>query len=183
MLPKNLPYILLLFACLAPATAPAADAGSRGQVMADAMLNMMEAMGRFSRDYVDSRGRSRDGFSQTWEAMSPNGGYSPWAGYPGEPAPALAPTRLEGDWLSPTGERLSIRGSRFRLGASPDRRLEGVLQIRGNLLALHSPKHRQTWIYEFAEQEGRLALRSTNGQLLLYRRVDPRDGRVPRRRR
>ena len=55
--------------------------------------------------------------------------------------------------------------------------------IRGNLLALHSPKHRKTWIYEFAEQEGRLALRNTQGQLLLYRRLEPGEGRHPKPRR
>lgn len=186
--------LLLLHVTLAPVTT--ADAGSRGRTIADTMIDMMDAMGRFSRDYVDSRDRDQDTFSQAWEAMAPDGGLPGWPraphpsgqslrqAIPGEPPPGFSTkTPLEGDWLSPTGERLSIRGSRFRLAAGPDRRLEGLLQIRGRLLALYSPKHRQTWFYEYAEQEGRLALRSDQGQLLLYRRVNPRDGGPPERRR
>ena len=194
---KNVLISLLLFhASLAPPPPAAADAWSRPQTMADTMLNMMGAMGRFSRDYIDSGNRSRDQFSQAWESMIPDSSiptapkspaiadHPPGAEHRGRlPPTASAKTRLEGDWLSPGGERLTIRGSRFHLEAGPDRLLEGVLQIRGRALALHSPRHRQTWIYEYAEQEGRLALRNDQGQLLLYRRVDPRDGRPPERRR
>ncbi len=162
--------------------------------MADTMRGMMEAMGQFSRDYVDSRSRNGGAFSQAREFMAPNNSVST---EPKGPAasdqtrevelpnelPSSAKTRLEGDWLSRGGERLMIRDSRFRLEADPDRLLEGVLQIRGGLLALHSTRHRKTWIYEYAEQDGCLALRSAQGPLLLYRRVEPRDSRLREQRR
>ena len=194
---KNVLVSLLLFqAYLAPPPTEAADAWSRPQTMAGTMLDMMDAMGQFSRDYIDSRNRSQDEFPQAWESMTPDSSaptepmspattdHPPSAEHRGRLSPkASAKTRLEGDWLSPGGERMMIRGARFRLEAGPDRLLEGVLQIRGKLLALHSPRHRQTWIYEYAKQKGRLALRNAQGQLLLYRHVDPRDGRPPERRR
>ncbi len=193
---KNVVRLLLWFhACLALPPVAAADAWNRGQTMADAMIDMMGAMGRFSRDYVDSRNRSGDGFSRAWESMTPDNYVTTEPKSPPVsdktqnterpnrlPAAASAKTPLEGDWLSRGGERLTIRGSRFRLEAGPDRLLEGVIQIRGRLLALHSPRHRQTWIYEYAEQAGRLALRSTQGPLLLYRRADPQNSRPPEQR-
>ena len=163
--------------------------------MADTMIDMMGAMGQFSRDYIDSRNRSGDGFSRTWESMAPDSNDSAERKGPAvfdetrrterpnlPPSAASTETPLEGDWLGRSGERLTIRGSRFRLEAGPDRLLEGVLQIRGSLLALHSPRHRRTWIYEYAEQEGRLALRSTQGPLLLYRRADSQNSRPPEQR-
>ncbi len=163
--------------------------------MADTMMDMMGAMGQFSRDYIDSRNRSGEGFSRAWEPMAPDNNDSAEQKSPSTsdenrrterpnrlPDAASAETPLEGDWLSRGGERLTIRGSRFRLEAGPDRLLEGVLQIRGKLLALHSPRHRKTWIYEYAEQEGRLALRSTQGPLLLYRRADSQNSRPPEQR-
>lgn len=193
---KYVARLLLLHACVAPLPAAAADGWGRGQTMAGMMLNMMDAMGRLSRDYTDSRNRSEDGFTRAWESMAPDMGApaaprSPDVSDPAWktegpnrlPPTATAANRLEGNWLGRGGERLTIRGSRFRLEGGPDRLLEGVLQIRGRLLALHSPRHRQTWIYEYAEQDGRLALRGARGPLLLYRRVDPRDGEPRDRRR
>jgi hypothetical protein len=172
---RILPALLL---CAYTVLTPVQAADTRS--MADAMLNMMEAMGRFGRNYMGSG--TQDAFSHAWETMVPNGAPPSEPGLEtNTPAPLETATNLEGNWLGAGGEQLRIRGSRFQLDAGRSRRLEGLLQTRGKLLALYSPQHRKSWVYEYAEDRGRLALRSAEGQLLLFRRVDSRESRERRR--
>jgi len=86
---------------------------------------------------------------------------------------------LDGDWRGRGGEVLSIRGDRFRIYASRDNYADGRLQIDGSYLILHNAGSRRARRYEFAVYQGRLALRDESGQLLLYRRVDPKDSYPP----
>jgi len=141
-----------LFLVCAGVALPSDDtrAAGTGQVMAEAMRNMMEAMGLFM-------GEVGPGALQALPEMAEQ-----WAN---ETAPGL-----EGLWISNSGERLLIHDSRFILDAGRGRQAQGILQIRDNYLALHSPRHNHTWFYEFAEHQGRLALRDSHGRLYLFRR-------------
>lgn len=181
---------LMLFTWLSwfpPHPVVAADGGDRRTAMADAMLNMMDAMGFGGTDQT-AIGKNRS-LGQSWAPfVSPAQGSRwgvfgtrPWAGtardmleyWSRRPwAPSLS--ALAGVWLSASGERLTIRGHQFRLEAGPGRASTGILQLRGRLLALQQPRSERTWIYEYAVHEGRLVLRDAQGQLFLYRRVPVR---------
>jgi len=158
---------LLPYLCLVAVPSWAADFGGRS--MADTMLDMMEAMGRFSRDYIGSRDQGQ--FYNNREPMPP----TVESRMPRSAPPATA---LDGDWKGAGGEQLAIRGSKFRLVAGPKRRLDGRMQTRGKLLALYSPRHRQTWFYEYATHRNCLVLRSTEGALLLFQRIEPADREI-----
>jgi len=173
--------------CLAFSPVAAAGSGDRRAAMADAMLNMMGAMGFGGADQADTRGSNLDPANggAPWGAfmgaMPGSGAVSPdmmerWSRRPWSPPNLGAPSSLDGVWLSDSGERLTIRGERFRLEAGPGRASEGVLRLRGTLLALYQPGINRTWTYEYAVHEGRLALRDAQGQLFLYRRI-PWEGR------
>lgn len=102
-------------------------------------------------------------------------GWRPDGFQPGPlPAPALG--QLQGIWISNTGEQLWLRGPRFRLQARAGRIAEGLLQLRSGRLAFYSPQLDRHWLFEYAEHEGRLALRDSQGRLFLFRRAEPRAG-------
>ena len=180
--------LLLALSCTPSAQTLAADPGASRLAMADAMLSMMDAMGLFGRS---SESNDRSGSSRRWTSLTPStdgvnrrGGATPWSGFPSRypPPPRWIDDRtmlvpLNGEWMSENGERLQVHGSRFRLLAGPGREVEGVLYLRNNLLALHSPRHDRTWTYEYAEHRGHLALRDTQGRLYLYTRINPHPGR------
>jgi hypothetical protein len=183
---KYAPISLILLSLLtgtAPQQAEAANSGSRGLAMADAMLSMMDAMGMFGRDAGGGFDPGR-GFSQPWGSVPGGFGSLPWAsGWPGpgsSGANAWDPrswwgqasgTSLDGSWVGRTGERLWIGSGRFRLESGANREIEGLLRLRDKILALYSPAHDRSWVYEYAEHEGRLALRDTQGRIYLYRRA------------
>lgn len=162
-------------------SALAADPGAGRLALTDAMLKMMDTMSTIGQRAGTSSGND---FDRTWESMAPSRKTMQSQSSPPPPHSTLrgAPSHrrtdaarksmsLQGDWSSKSGERLQIRGAHFRLRAGASRELDGTLSIRGHLLALYSPRYNQTWIYEYAEHEGRLALRDAQGQMYLYRRV------------
>ena len=181
-------FFLLFVAVLnygSQGSAFAADPGAGRLALTDAMLKMMDAMGMIGQSAGAGGGRHYD---RTWESPAPARKDWPW--HQGSPPQTGAwrdvPSRgeldgslerhmaLQGDWTSQSGEWLQIRGSRFRLRGGAQREVDGTLSVRDQLLALHSPRYNQTWIYQFAEQDGRLVLRDARGQMYLYRRVQPR---------
>ncbi len=95
----------------------------------------------------------------------------PPGGSNGDRSPGWEPSRLEGVWEGRDGELLIVQGGRFRIYSSELQRVDGLLQIRGNRLALYNPLDRQARPFEFAERQGRLILRDPAGQLYLYRRL------------
>jgi len=125
--------------------------------------------------------------SQGWPGFGGSGFPAPWSAsqLPGQQQmqqmmrgmgssynlPFPSPS-LDGVWRGRAGEILVIQGNRFRVYADSTRFTEGELRIQGNELWLHNPKSNTTQRYEYAEHEGRLALRDAQGQLLLYRRTD-----------
>lgn len=78
--------------------------------------------------------------------------------------------QLDGTWQGQSGEILMIQGDRYRIYANPDQYTDGLLRIQDNYLWLGNPRTKTVQEYEFATYEGRLALRDSLGQLLLFRR-------------
>jgi hypothetical protein len=147
--------------------APPADAP---RAMAGAMLNMMDLMGQFAQGAAGSAGA---GTGTDWNDLT-RAPAALWEGFsqglqdplPGSAAP------LNGLWLSNTGERLWIRDCRFQLQSGSGRSVTGFVEIRDRVLAMYLPAQRRNLYYEYAEHQGRLALRDAGGQLFLYRRLN-----------
>lgn len=168
-------------------------------MMADAMTRMMDAMGMFDSASTQSMDPlSMDPFGASgWEP----GLGMPWGssfqdptrafamgemmkqfarGMPGPGAPGGArnlwsapwtASRLEGVWEGRGGELLIIQGNRFRIYSPGMQRVDGLIQIRDDRLALYNTRDEHAQPFEFAESRGRLILRDHSGQAYLYRRL------------
>ena len=175
-----------------------ADDTSRN-AMADAMTRMMEAMG-FLGDDKPSGMMPMDPSSLTMPGMMPGmipgmGQFDPsqfarqpWSSAMQNPAKAfgmdqmmdLKPqlpsmpgwqrTGLDGIWEGRAGGLLIVRSHRFRL-YSTQGYVDGLIQQRGDRIALYDPLRGTARPYEFAEHQGRLVLRAADGQVYLYRRL------------
>ncbi len=162
--------LALALICIAPLPAAGASA-DRGLAMADTFLNMMQAMGLFRSD--DSWQRMAD----AWRSGGGSGALDDSSRY--EPDPAMRGGRLNGLWRGRGGEWLLIRGPYFRLLSGRGQQVDGMLRLHDNLLSLFTGRGQKPWVYEFAEDQGRLVLRDRQGNLFLYRRQPPQD--TPRR--
>jgi hypothetical protein len=118
---------------------------------------MGEMMRQFSRQMpgAGSRGGSAGGWSPPW-----------------------AISRLEGIWEGRNGELLVVQGSRFRIYSPHMQRVDGLIQIRDDRLALYNLRDERPQPFEFAESQGRLIMRDLQGQIYLYRRLRLDGGRM-----
>jgi hypothetical protein len=180
---------LLLFLLITPG-AGTAQQGTR-EVMADAMSRMMEAMGLFDSSSAGTR-TPLGGSGWGWEPGPPWGGpgqgrsqaspmgkmmrqfsrqmYPPNIGSRDWPM-TWKPSPLEGVWEGRDGELLVVQGNRFRIYSPTMQRVDGLMQIKGDRLALYNPLDQHAQPFEFAESHGRLVMRDLAGQIYLYRRL------------
>lgn len=175
---------LMLAVTIAP-PALAEDGRGSGERMAEAMTRMMEAFG-FGDSWNPSDSQPGQGLNDAMPGMmNPRGGS--WASGFGDPVRefglpgplqqfgralgALQPTRLDGIWEGRDGGLLIVRGSRFRLYQFNAGFIDGLIQERGQRIALYDPNTNSARPYEFALQSGRLALRDAAGKVYLYRRL------------
>ena len=177
--------VLSLIAGLLLAQPAIADDGLSGERMANAMARMMEAFGFGASGDSSSAnpGQAMPGM------MNPqtNGWSSAWTGGFGDPVRefglpqplqalgsklgAWQPTALDGVWEGRGGGLLIVRNYRFRLYQPNAGYIDGLIQARGQRIALYNPATKSARPYEFALQGGRLALRDAEGRLILYRRL------------
>lgn len=187
---------LALLAGTVPATAEDVSAAPRA-AMAEAMAKMMEAMGFLGPALPGSmpspltgimpgmmpspltgmpsasdpkslmdQGMEKGGaaLQQMTEGMkmpdSPTS-FLPWGTH----------SRLDGVWEGRNGELLIVQGNRFRIYPGASHYVDGYIQLQGDRLALYNPANEHIRPFEFAESEGRLALRDPEGSLFLYRRL------------
>lgn len=175
--------VVLILGLLPPAHGAGYDSDNyrRAKPFMDGMLNMMDRMGLIDRDdYPDQTGSDYDWASPSWSRQTfdgfPPSPYPPGT-MPRIPAQLMPPrprspvSPLDGVWEGRSGEILMIRDGRFRIYVNRDRYRQGRLRMRGKTLYMHSPHTNTTNKYEYATQKGRLALRDTEGRLLLYRRL------------
>ncbi len=168
----------LLGLCPAPLTA--ADASDGVRVFAEAMARMMEAMGMFGDGAsapMPAPGAMPFGMGQMPPGGMPSGmpDMGAWMQQlPGAQLPTLPGwqrTSLEGIWEGPNGGLLIVQAHRFRLYSGRGDYIEGLIQQRGDRVALYDPEHDIARPYEFAQHQGRLVLRDPAGQVYLYRRL------------
>lgn len=80
-------------------------------------------------------------------------------------------SQLEGIWEGRNGELLIVQGNRFRIYSPGMQRVDGLIEIRGDRLALYNPQDEHAQPFEFAESQGRMVMRDQAGQTYLYRRL------------
>jgi hypothetical protein len=93
---------------------------------------------------------------------------TPWAG--SRPQESTASDFLDGSWEGQSGELLLIRRGMFRIYADAQTYRDGHLQVQGNRLQLKDAESGRTREYEMRYQSGQLALRTPEGDVMLYRR-------------
>lgn len=188
--------ICLNLPAIGPPIAPAIaeERRSTGEAMAEAMTRMMDAMGLTGEESPgdalsqgmreplspDSPGWSvmmgrdnpmtdtlREGFGDSMRQFGMPGA-DRWLDAPGSP---WRRTRLDGIWEGSNGGLLIVRGYRFRLYQPNAGYIDGLIQQRGERLAMYNPANDTAHPYEFALDRGRLVLRDAAGTLFLYRRL------------
>jgi hypothetical protein len=90
--------------------------------------------------------------------------------------PGWQGTTLEGIWEGRDGGLLIVQAYRFRLYSPHGGYVDGLIQQRGERIALYDPSSDTARPYEYAEHQGRLVLRDAEGQVYLYRRLWLDDG-------
>jgi hypothetical protein len=190
---------LSLIATLLPmAIAMAEDRGS-GERMADAMTRMMEAFGFTDAEDAapmspgipspQSPSGPMADVMPDWSGVMPPGApaAATWPGRFGDPmwefglpkpfnrfSEAMGewrPTPLDGLWEGRDGGLLIVRGYRFRLYQPNAGYIDGMIQQRGDRIALYNPATDSARPYDFALHRGRLVLRDAEGSIFLYRRL------------
>ncbi|MBK5970883.1 MULTISPECIES: hypothetical protein [Thiorhodovibrio] len=163
---------------------------STGAAMAEAMTRMMDAMG-FNGE--DSPGDAlSNGMRNPMSPDSPGWSFmmgqdNPMSERFGDPVRQFGmpdarrwfgdkdgpwqPTRLDGIWEGRTGGLLIVRGYRFRLYQPSAGFIDGLIQQRGDRIAMYNPANDTARPYEFALDRGRMVLRDAAGELFLYRRL------------
>jgi hypothetical protein len=139
------------------------------QAMADAMSGMMESMGLFGSGGSgsgaassalpgptgDSWGQAEEMGRQMMDGLNktvPSGG-------------------LDGLWEAAGGGLLIVQGSNFRLYANNGAYVDGGIQMNGSRVRMVSRRSRFTLDLEYAQDQGRLAMRDERGRVYLYRRL------------
>jgi hypothetical protein len=168
-------WLPLLLLCLPAAPVQCADGNTGREAMADAMSRMMEAMGLMGAGTDAARSMANGGvpgmpLGQAGEAgrrlldgMSqavPGVGQVPWAA-----------GLLEGVWEAAGGGLLIVQGGNYRLYAPNWAYVEGTIATNGNRVQMASRRAGFDLSFEYALDQGRLALRDAGGQVLLYRRL------------
>ena len=85
--------------------------------------------------------------------------------------PGWQRTSLDGIWEDRDGGLLIVQAHRFRLYSPHGGYIDGLIQQRGDRLAMYDPERDIARPYEFAEHQGRLVMRDAAGQVYLYRRL------------
>jgi hypothetical protein len=86
-------------------------------------------------------------------------------------APGTSTGMLDGAWQGRSGEVLIVRNGLFRLYAGLDQYQDGRIALRGSQAIMTDPASGRSRSYEYAIDQGRLAFRDDQGNLLLYRKL------------
>lgn len=90
---------------------------------------------------------------------------SAWGAMPG------SASSLAGVWEDNQGGLLIVQGGFYRLYSACRGYIEGEIRVQTDRVELSNRAENFTQTFEFALDQGRLALRDQNGQLYLYRRL------------
>jgi hypothetical protein len=155
-----------------------------GMALASPMVDAMREMSRAMSDYFDKRDEYGFGSKRRLGKNSPFGDslrgensdlYILYRNMPGaEPRSAASRTPLlDGIWLGRNGNSLMIRDGYLRLFASSYAHYQDAeLTLKPPRMILRSLDGDWEREFDYAYHSGRLILRSSGGNLLLYRRLD-----------
>lgn len=147
-----------------PSPLPGSIPGSISGIMPNPMAGTMPS-GTEPKSLMDQGlEKGSEALQQMTEGMklpSTTGIIQPWG----------TSSRLDGVWEGRNGELLIVQGNRFRIYPGASHYVDGYIQLRGDRLAMYNPENEHIRPFEFAESEGRLALRDPAGTLFLYRRL------------
>ncbi len=152
---------LLLALCLSGGSAGAQQGSASRQAMADTMSRMMESMGLLGPGTGNSAagGDSWDQPGEVGRRMMEGLGKGASGG------------GLDGQWEAAGGGLLIVQGGNYRLYAPYGGYVDGIIQVAGSRVRMASRRARFALEFEYALDQGRLAMRDTRGQVYLYRRL------------
>jgi hypothetical protein len=168
---------LLVLSQVALAAADSNTTNTAADAMANAMARMMESMGFKDIGSPGSAGGYGPMGSSGWPSA-----FAPWSGVPGQFGPSM-PTSgrgvdvgwgnsvFEGVWEDNQGGLLIVQGGSYRLYSSCNGSVDGDIRVSSDRVGLTNWKESFTQTFEFALDQGRLALRNQSGQVFLYRRL------------
>ena len=136
------------------------------QAMADAMSGMMESMGLFGSGSGAANGAPPSPSGDSW-GRAEEMGRQMMDGL-NKTVPSVG---LEGLWEAAGGGLLIVQGSNFRLYANNGTYVDGGIQMNGSRVRMVSRRGRFTLDLEYAQDQGRLAMRDGRGRVYLYRRL------------
>jgi hypothetical protein len=100
----------------------------------------------------------------------------PWGG--GKAKESTSSEFLDGAWEGQGGELLLIRRGMFRIYADAETYRDGHVTVQGSRLQLKDAESGRARDYEMRHQGDQLALRTPEGDLMLFRRLtEERQGR------
>ena len=182
----------------APGMLPAA---SPANIMSQAMLSMMDAMGDLAHRYKGSGNWSLGSGLSPYSSLSGFSGYPlnlysmpgsplsggmpmqspiPGTGYPAMPGlpqtgslPQLTPplSPVDGIWLGRGGEIVLVMYGHFRIYASAEVYQDGRFEIHGNRLIMQDLQSDRRMIFQYYLEDGRMILRNAAGDLLLFKQL------------
>lgn len=117
----------------------------------------MDQYGQMGKDWMD---RFSQGLPPGLPQGLPGMAQMPWSG-----------SSLEGVWEGASGGLLIVQGAFYRLYAPGGGYVDGRIEISGQQLRMWSPEAGFDLGFEYAQDQGRMALRDQGGQLYLYRRL------------
>ncbi|WP_295426940.1 hypothetical protein [uncultured Thiodictyon sp.] len=157
-------WVLLLLALCPPAGPVRAAEGAAGrEAMADAMSRMMESMGLLGSG---TGAPNAAGGGGSWDQAAEVGKRM----LEGRGLPLTA-AGLEGPWEAAGGGLLIVQGGNYRLYAPNGGYVDGVIQVIGQRVRMGSRRAGFAFEFEYALDQGRLALRDARGQVYVYRRL------------
>ncbi|WP_295392406.1 hypothetical protein [uncultured Thiodictyon sp.] len=155
----SLSRALMLALCLWGGAAGAQQTPS----MADAMSRMMEAMGVFGSAAGTTNppvgGSSMQQAGEVGRRMMDGVGKGASGG------------ALDGLWEAAGGGLLIVQGGNYRLYAPDGGYVDGSIQVVGSGVRLANRRVGFDLAFEYALDQGRLAMRDARGQVYLYRRL------------
>lgn len=78
---------------------------------------------------------------------------------------------FDGFWQGLNGEILTIQGNYFQLQADAQRANSGQVQVHGDWLVFYIPQTNSTLSYEYLRNSRVMVLRSTDGQVLIFHKI------------
>lgn len=176
----TLPILLILLIQTPVSASAESDFGypNRYSSIAESLFDMMDAFASAFQKKKREYSQEERPYYQPPPMTQPGyaaPAYPPASGMPyyGVPGPQRYwVNRLDGQWQSNTGEVLIIQQNRFRIYQDRDNFHDGFIHIADeHFLTIQDAVSGGSRQYEYAEQEGRLALRDEMGNMLLFLRL------------